>query len=407
MASLATESPTVSTMQSTMASTTTITSLGIHIRQFLQQQQPPTISSIKSLQSIFQAITEPTQLLSSSQKDFDDLQWDFFSGLLACTENPDLKDSSLPIFTALCPLIPARELLLIANAALQQTNNMATRILVSFHIRDALNRTNRRKARLMDDYLSIVRRCIQKPLLETASTFSEDEDPIKTESVSHMPLTMEERASLAILHAEAILSNLNTTPGNKVKESQLKEETCGLCAVVVNFACLTLQDYATMSLEPLENGHGCRFPSIPSSPSTSPSTTPLPPPPIQYGCTFMSNPPNEAVHRIAVRIQQICPSVVDLLEESHQHLPWIIGKGDLGSIKSMARRTRTDQEIEDEKWAYENHQEMESSGEDEEDEDDEKKSTVSTWTFCGQSYVSTFNIGHLMPSVIGVGVLMR
>ena len=45
--------------------------------------------------------------------------------------------------------------------------------------------------------------------------------------------------------------------------------------------------------------------------------------------------------------------------------------------------------------------------EDEEDEDDEKKSTVSTWTFCGQSYVSTFNIGHLMPSVIGVGVLMR
>ena len=64
-----------------------------------------------------------------------------------------------------------------------------------------------------------------------------------------------------MVHAHDILSHLKTTPGSKVKESHREEETCGLRAASVNFACFTLEDYSTIALAPQPNLHGCRVPS--------------------------------------------------------------------------------------------------------------------------------------------------
>jgi hypothetical protein len=382
---------------------------------------------------IMLSINDPHQLFSSSPtSEFDEHQWNLFDGLLACTETANLTDVSLPIFNALCPIIPPRELLLIANAAIQRTNNMDTRIRISLHIRDALNRTTRRRARLIDDYLSVVRKCIQMPLLQqfnppiidTGEDVGED---TATSSMFNMPTTSDARARLSVLHAATILTSLDRKPGARVKESQKEEERCCIRATVVNFACLTLEDYASMPVAPLSNGHGCYFPpysSESSSLSSSPSPSPSPSPP-RYGRENMINPPEDTVHQIALFVSHTCPTLVDLLEESHSTLPWVVGLGNIGSIKALANSSRTKQEIDDEKWANDTCHEMESSGEEDEDEDededeeddknddrmegwnDESIATVPMWTICGRSHAYKLNIGKYTPSIVGVGVVAR
>jgi len=235
-----------------------------------QQLPQKTTESCQRLLHFLQSIPNPVDLLTTFPTELGDAQWDLFSGLLACMELPTLQQTTRPILQALCALIPPRELLLIAKAALVNTYDMNIRLLVSVEIRNALNRTERKRARPMDDYLSMVRRYIQHPLLSTETIGQnnidedEDEDEDSTpwqERLTNIPKTYEDRVRLSMVHAHDILSHLNTTPGSKVKESHREEEICGLRAASVNFACFTLEDYSTIALAPQPNMHGCRVPS--------------------------------------------------------------------------------------------------------------------------------------------------
>ena len=259
-----------------IAATLTIGTLTAALATF-HQQQPLTTSSTSTLHNLLHSITNPRSLLQSSPEQFDAAQWDLFPSLLLCLDMPTLHAATLPLFAALCELMPPRELLLIATPALQTTHNMSTRLLISVHLRTALNRTERRRAKLLDDYLSMVRRSIQHPLLtvddnnrahgahgvpgsdDESDESDESDDNVDTmfsTTISNMPSTYEDRVRLSIRHAHHLLSHLSSAPGPKVKAAQLAEETCCLRAAVVNFACLTLEDYATVSVSPLPNAHG-------------------------------------------------------------------------------------------------------------------------------------------------------
>ena len=394
----------------------------------LQSHDSSSSTMTKALSTLLSSVSNPEQLFTASQTDFDEHQWNLFYGLVEVHQHSDLMNFSAPLLNTLCRLIPPRELLLIALPSLQTSRSMHTRILLSRQVCAALNRTQRKKSKVTDDYLSLVRKYIQLPLLnedadgaEEGTDEDEDEDENEEDAavtaradrallrilLRTMPVDVEKRASLSFSHTNFILSSLDLALGVKVKAADVEAETCCLRASLVNFACLALEDYGTMQVAPMHGGHGCRFPPSSSSSSSSPSDPP------RFGRAPMTHPPSETMVRCAASyVVQTCSSVVDVLSKSHDEMPWVTGRGDIGSIKGLARSEKTKEEREDEQWSNERRREMESSGDDEEGEEgeeggEEEELMTGIWTACGHGHTLELSIGRPTPSRVGLGVMIR